>query len=386
MIKVLRIQSRLVIGGPSLHTVYLSKSLLSCGYQTILAAGGTEPGEASMLPFAHQNGVFPLIIKEMGRSVNPLADLISFFKILRLIRKEKPHIVHTHTAKAGAIGRVAARLAGVPVIVHTFHGHVFHGYFNPAVTFLYKSLEKFLACFTTAIVVISQQQRKELCDIHRLAQADRFFVVPLGFDFSKFKNMKRGGLKNKLRLPRRKKIVAIIGRLVPIKNHALFIDAVAALDKKIIKDWCFIIVGDGHLRGELEKRVARLNLRENIRFYGWCERVEEIMADIDIIALSSINEGTPVAIIEGLFCGKPVVSTDAGSVREIIKNKDFGIVTTGPSVSDFARALEKGILFYRRDRKAEKKRQMYIEKKYSIDRLTADIHRLYQKLLLKEKV
>lgn len=359
-IKVFRIIARLNIGGPAIHTVLLTEGLDKNRFDSILLTGSVDDREGDMRYFADERGVKPIFIPEMGREISWKNDLKTFWRTFKIIRKEKPDLVHTHTAKAGTIGRGAAIMArGQELVVrglkkllfwensqltacnsqlkiiHTFHGHTFHGYFNPFKIKLFLFIEKLLARFTDKIIVLSNQQFKELCYQYKIAPPEKFAIIPLGLDIDRFLHcdIKRGQLRKELGLDEQVLLVGIVGRLVPIKNHRMFLDAVAEVIKSKTRGISknpsakFIIIGDGELRSELEAYTEKLGIEDDITFTGWREDLDVIYADLNIVALTSLNEGTPVSLIEAMASGKPIISTNTGGVLDLVSSSQRSAVS-----------------------------------------------------------
>lgn len=387
MIKVLRILNRFNLGGPIYNASYLTSDL-SPEFETLFIGGPHEDGEADALYVAHNLGLSPLVIEEMRRSVNPISDLHALQRIRRIIRDFKPDIVHTHASKAGALGRIAARLENVPVVVHTYHGHVFHSYFGSFKTFIYKSVERFLSRITTAVITISPQQQNEICNIHRVVDIDKTHVIPLGFELGRFDNnndRRRKKFRTTYSLEEEEVAIAIVGRLVPIKNHPLLIRAVSAIKKKKIR---LFIVGDGpeklHLQAlcdDLHLPYIGGNAEQKVHFIGWHTQVEEILPGFDLVALSSDNEGTPVSLIEAQAAKLPVVSTDVGGVSDIVQHGETGLIVSSKDLDAFTAALA----LLSDDKELRKKMgeagQKSVLQAFSRERLANDVSALYRSLL-----
>ena len=322
-IKILRIQSRICIGGPAIHTALLSKYLPD-DYETVLVGGAVEEGEFCKFDELKDDGINIRIINEMQRSANPWNDVMSVWKLYRLIKQEKPDIVHTHTAKAGAVGRAAAILAGVPLIFHTFHGHTFEHYFSRWVTAIFIGIEKLLAKFSTEIIAISPKQKTDLTQKFKIVTHSRCRVIRLGFELQPFAQLhKNGHLKNELGLSGDVFLIGIIGRLVPIKNHILALRILKALLQQE-KRFHLCIVGDGPERSRLENATRELGITEHVHFTGWKEDVAHIYSGIETLLLTSLNEGTPVTLIEAMAARAPVVSTKVGGVPDLIHQHNRG--------------------------------------------------------------
>ncbi|MBU1486729.1 glycosyltransferase family 4 protein [bacterium] len=337
-IKILLLIARLNIGGPALQVIDLTKLLDKEKFESFLVAGLEGKDEGNMLRLSGEEEVKPVIVTELGREISLLDDLKAFIKLFFLIRRERPDIVHTHTAKAGTLGRLAAKLAGTPIIIHTFHGHIFHGYFSPLKTKIFLLIERFLSLFTTRIIAISPAQRKEILELG-IGNKKKVVCIPLGFDLSGFLNCqeKRGELREELGLSKDHLLIGIIARLVPIKGHAYFFEA-AKMILDEVKAARFIVVGDGELREELKGLTKRLKIEDKTFFLGFRSDLDRIYADLDLIVLSSLNEGLPTAIIEAMASAKPVVATRVGGVADLIEDGVNGILVPPKSSSKLASA------------------------------------------------
>ncbi len=296
-----------------------------------------------------------LRLPELQREIEFRKDLITFFKIAKILFKEKPDIVHTHMAKAGAVSRAAVLFYNFVSrkkikTVHTYHGHVLEGYFSPLKSKLFISIEKILAKITDAIVAISQTQKWELTEKYRVSSSNKTHIINLGFNFLKFIDNKntKGSFRRKIGVNENDFLIGIIGRLVPIKNHHMFIDSAKILLNKhkthesgAIK---FVIVGDGELRCWLENYTKKLGISGDFIFTGWVKSVEQVYADLDILALTSINEGTPVSIIEGMASSVPVITTGVGGVKDLL-----GDIDPAQKAEGGFKVCERGILCPKND-------------------------------------
>jgi len=308
-LKVVRIIGRLNVGGPA-RQVCLLHERLRPEFQTVLITGRPDSGEKDMsYLLSSTEGVHS--IESMSRPVRFLSDLRSMFAIYRILRREKPDVVHTHTAKAGTVGRIAAVLARVPVRVHTFHGHVFAGYFGAVKTGVYLGIERLLARFTTRIVTVSDGQAQELAEVYKVAPRTKIAVIRNGFDW-KDSAQSREQARATLGIPPGRTVVLWIGRMVPIKGVRLLAEVIRASESN--PSVLFLVVGDGPERSLLEQET---NTCTNVRMLGWQEDVRPLWAACDIALLTSINEGTPTSLIEAMFAGKAFVATDAGGTSEL---------------------------------------------------------------------
>jgi len=388
-IKIVRIITRLNIGGPVINAVLLSEGLSRYGFSSCLVAGNIEQGEGDMSYFACERGVKPIIIHELVRSIGLLKDLKALWKIYRIIKREKPDIVHTHTAKAGTLGRIASVLAGVPVRVHTFHGHVFDGYFNKVTAKIFIVIERFLARFTTKIIAVSNSVAEAVWKEYDIAPREKIEVIPLGFDLEKFLAADRykGVLKKELGLNSDILLAGIVGRLVPIKNHKLFLDAAKTLvTHNLSLTTKFVIVGNGELRGDLEEYANKLGIKKDVIFLGWRRDLETIYADLDIVCLTSFNEGTPVSLIEAMASSKPVIATDVGGVKDIVKDGVSGRLVCSGDVNNLGAAILELLEDGNKRLEMGDNGRMFVRENFNKHRLIEDTKNLYEVLLKKRGV
>ncbi len=380
--KVVRLITRLNIGGPALHALLLTEQLPQNGFESILVTGLESPTEGNMLDLIGEQEIKPIIIPELGRAIKPLKDFRAFWKIYKFLLNEKPQIVHTHMAKAGFIGRLAALCAGVPLIIHTFHGHVFHGYFSPLKTQLFIYLERFLGRFTDKIIAVSKIVKSSLHK-YGIAPLNKISVIPLGFKLDKFLHKRCGFLRTELKLSQNIKLVGIIGRLVPIKNHHLFFKAAQEVIR-VYPHVKFIVVGEGELRNKLKNEVFQLGIREHVIFLGWRSDLSDIYADLNVVVISSVNEGTPVSLIEGMACCCPAVATRVGGVPDVIEEGINGYLVNPGDAKKMAQALVKILRDPIKAREMGQAGQKKVVFLYTVQRLSENITTLYHTLLEKE--
>lgn len=405
--KIARIIARLNVGGPARHVVWLARELQTDDFQTVLLTGTVPAGEEDMSWFAEANGVEPIFIPEMSRELSP-KDAVSLWKIYREFQRAKPDIVHTHTAKAGTVGRVAGflyrwltwkTLLGKPrpvKFVHTYHGHVFHSYYGRRKTQLFLFIEKTLARLATdKIIVISRQQFSEIHEQFKVGRRSQFQIVPLGIDLAVFEQhaKKRRLLRAEIGASADEILVGAVGRLTEIKNLSLFLQ-VAGLYKKKIRDGSpklrFLIVGDGHLRAQLEKEAADLGVSDVVEFLGNRNDTDVFYAGMDIVALTSRNEGTPLSLIEAMANARPVVSTAVGGVVDLLgatvaEQKGFTLCERGVKTApDEAEGFFAGLEYLARDEKLRaalgERGLEFVRANYSKDRLFGEIKSLYNDL------
>lgn len=396
MPRVLRILNRLAIGGPVLNATYLTKHM-SPDFETLLVVGEKEEHEKSADYLIDQLGIDYTTIPQMGRSLNPSADYQAYTELKKLIRKFNPDIVHTHAAKPGALGRLAASAMKVPVIVHTFHGHVFHSYFNSLKTNFFISTERFLARRTDAIVTISDQQRRELVDDFKIAPEHKFHLIRLGLDLDRFQDNqaeKRRCFRKEFQLADDEIAIGIIGRLVPIKNHSLFLNAVAQVLQSSNKKIKAFIVGDGETRSELENQARLLGISFSTEkdehhphplvFTSWRTDVDVVNAGLDVVALTSFNEGTPVSLIEAQAANKPIVSTRVGGIQDIVQAGETALLADINDATTFCDNLKNIVNDDGLRLRLGCNSNRYVMHRFSYQRLVNEMAGLYQQLMEKK--
>jgi glycosyltransferase involved in cell wall biosynthesis len=397
MPRVLRILNRLAVGGPVLNATYLSK-YLSPEFETILVVGEKEDHEKSAAYLTDQLGIQYVTVKGMGRSINPAGDYFAYRELKNLIKSFNPDIVHTHAAKPGALGRLAASSCKVPVVLHTFHGHVFHSYFNALKSNVFINTERFLARKTDAIVAISHQQKKELAHQFKIAPEEKFHVVPLGFDLDRFqaqKAEKRKRFRTAFALDDDTIAIGIIGRLVPVKNHYLFLKAVKHVLENTDKKVKAFIIGDGETRNDLENIAAESGINFSTQndtahphplvFTSWRSDVDVINAGLDIVCLTSFNEGTPVSLIEAQAADKPIVSTRVGGIADIVLEGQTALLADVQQTEQYCDHLLRLVQDDELRKTLGANSSSHVMQRFSYQRLMKDMSQLYYQLLEKKK-
>ena len=376
--------ARLNMGGPALHVAYLSAGLAKRGYETTLVAGSLARGEGSMAYVAEGLGVEVHHLDALSREISPFRDALSVLRLARLIRAQRPRILHTHTAKAGAVGRLAALLAGdarPEVVVHTFHGHVLQGYFGPLRSGAFRLLERLLARMTTRLVAVSPQVRDDLVALG-VAPAEKFSVVRLGIELGERLETEEAGNEARVRLgigPERF-VVGWVGRMTGVKRTDDVLESVRLLRARGV-DALLLMVGDGPDRDHVEERASRLGIVRHCLFLGYQEDVSGWYRAFDAMILPSANEGTPVVVIEALAAGCPVVATSVGGVPDVVREGVDGFLVpprdTEALAERLARLAEDPEL---RARMGEAGRES-VPERYAVERLVGDIDELYRSLL-----
>ena len=396
-IRVLRIINRFNLGGPTFNVAYLTK-YMDDKFETLLLGGTKDETEASSEFILYDLGIKPKVISEMKRAISLSSDYKSYKEIAKVIQEFKPHIAHTHAAKSGMLGRLAAINNDVPIILHTFHGHVFHSYFGEAKTLIYKSIERYLAKRSTRIIAISQIQSDELSLIHKIADYSKVEIVHLGFDLSRFQenqSEKRNIFRDKYGLKDGEIAIGIIGRLVPIKNHKMFLDAVNPVFEQN-PNTRFFVIGDGESKDELLGYCQKSNIPYKwleapdmdspLCFTSWIKEIDQVMAGLDIVTLTSLNEGTPVSLIEAQSAGKPVVSTRVGGIEDIVVEDGSALLC---GITDQI-IFNSNLLQLSKDQLKRstmgKIGQVHVLEQFSYRRLVNDMESLYQKLLEEKNI
>ena len=384
-IRILRIIARLNIGGPAIHVTLLTEKLAPPDYESTLLTGSISAEEGDMSYYAEQHGIEPIVLAELGREINPLRDLLTIWKVYRVIRELNPHVVHTHTAKAGFVGRIAAKMAGVPVIVHTFHGHVFRGYFSPLVTQIFIWIERITARMSDTVITLTEGLRTELADEYHITRRARITVLPLGLDLQRFADTprKNGSFRAHWNIPADAPLIGIVGRLVPVKNHALFLQAAAKI-RTVLPDARFVIVGDGELRADLEAQIEALGLRDCVQITGWITETASVYSDLDALVISSINEGTPVTVIEAIAAGCPVVATRVGGLADLLEGGALGALVPSENAQALTDAIVNTIQSPPAPADLARAQHLMLDR-YGIDRLVSDMDNLYRALLAKKQ-
>jgi glycosyltransferase involved in cell wall biosynthesis len=383
-----RIIARLNVGGPAIQAITLTRMLEPYGYSTRLVRGRESPDEGSMDYLADQHGVVPTLVGTMRRDPGP-GDLAALFKLVRILRRDRPRIVHTHAAKAGTLGRLATLVAFPnrtrrPVLVHTFHGHSLTGYFNPVSAAVFRLIERFLAARSDALIAVSEQVRDDLVTLG-VANADRFTVVRLGFDLSGFvvdaveRSDRRGLLRRELGIPNDRQLVTQIARLVPIKRVDRFLRVAVDLAARR-QNVHFLVVGDGELREQLKVSPEASKLDGRLTWAGFRRDIPDVCFASDVVVLTSDNEGTPVSLIEARAAGTPVVATRVGGVASVVKHCDGGFVVEPGDERALAVAVAKALDDHAVAARAAAAADE-VARVFSLDGLVARLDGLYRQLL-----
>ena len=388
-VPVVRIITRLNIGGPSIQATRLTGALEREGFTTTLIHGRLGEGEGDM-SYLIPPGARAIRLETLQRRLAPLADVRALWRVYRELKRARPLIVHTHMAKAGLVGRVAAAAYNLTRgssprarVVHTYHGHVLEGYFSAPMTRMFIKLERLLARLSDAIVAISPAIERELQDDFRIGRRDQYRVVALGFDLAPFAavdDTARAQARATLAIPADAEVVSTVGRLTAIKQHRLFLDAIAAAVTERPR-LLALIAGDGELRGDLENYARRLGISDRVRFLGWRRDLAVIYGATDVFMLTSRNEGTPVALIEAMASGVPGVSTDVGGVKDVIASDAVGARVPDADASALAAAVIRYLVNAALRRQAGARARAAVLDRYSLDRLVRDIVSLYRELL-----
>lgn len=389
-ITVMHVITRFDKGGSAQNTYLSVLGLKRNHFHTVLVSGRTLESEMKSEETEALNEDIQILQSEniefiqcpsLVRKISLINDIRALIYIVRIIRKHKPQIVHTHTSKAGLLGRLAAKLCGVPIILHTPHGHVFFGYFSPIQSKLFVFLEKWASLITDRIVTLTDREKRDHL-VYKIAKERKLSVIFSGVDLRKFKEIsltRKQELKQILGIPERSQIVGTVGRLVPVKGLEYFIEAAHYILLKHPHTY-FLIVGDGSLREELETKAQKLGIDKNLLFLGWREDVDVILSLFDIFVLSSLNEGMGRVLVEAMALGKPIVASDVGGIPDLVIHNKNGLLVRPKKSKELADNIQ--ILM-----ENEKKREEMgnegngIVFKYSADKMVIQIICLYTDLL-----
>jgi glycosyltransferase involved in cell wall biosynthesis len=382
-IRVLRVIARLNIGGPAIQAISLTALMQKHGYATRLVRGSESADEGTMDDLAQRMGVEPTLVASMRRDPGP-GDLRALAELVRIARRDRPALVHTHAAKGGTLGRVAVMLAFPgrrPAVVHTFHGHSLTGYFSSRTARLYTRIERFLAKRTDVLVAVSEEVRDDLVGLG-VAPLEQFEIVRLGLDLSAFADdgdraARRGLVRAQWGVGDDEEVVTLVARLVPIKRVDRFHETAALLrDRPRTR---FVVVGDGELRDELQASEPARALGDRLVWAGFRRDMPDVCFASDVVALTSDNEGTPVSLIEAQAAATPVVSTSVGGVRSVVLDGETGLLADDPeALAGAIRTLLDDPA--RRAAMASRGRE-HVLGTFGVERLVDDLDRLYRRLL-----
>ena len=389
-IRIARIITRLNVGGPAIQAIEMSARLESIGYHTLLVHGRVGADEGDMQYLVPSDPPFELtMVPSLRREVAPIRDALAVTRVLQLLTRFRPSIVHTHMAKAGTVGRVAALAYNAAVgrrerarLVHTYHGHVLDGYFSRATARAFAAIERALARHTDALVAVSETVREDLRRDHGI-DARRFPVVPLGFDLMPLTAIDapaRAAARRELGIDASAPVVAFVGRLTAVKQPLLFIETAARVSRADARAR-FLVAGGGELEAAMRAAVDVAGLGDRVRFLGWRRNLVPIYAASDVLAITSTNEGTPVALIESMAAGIAAASFAVGGVPDVLHEPGLGVVTPRDDVAALADAIA-GLLADA-DRRATigvRARQSAVAR-FGIDRLERDLDALYRDLV-----
>jgi glycosyltransferase involved in cell wall biosynthesis len=379
--KIVRIIARLNIGGPAIHVSVVSAEMAKHGHDTLLVTGEIERDEGDMSYLAEQLKVPVCRIPTLGRRISFWRDIRALLAMYSLIRREKPDVVHTHTAKAGTLGRIAAWMVRVPCIVHTFHGNVLESYFSPIASALFRSIERFLARISDRVISITPQQKRELTEVHSIAPAHKVAVIRLGFDLDPWLRIAAARTYHRTKPCRG----AWVGRFTEIKDPLFFVRGASMCD-----DTTFVMVGGGEMYGEVANAIEATSA-SNIHLAGWKQDMGSVYAAVDFVVLTSLNEGTPVALIEAMATGLPIIATPAGGVADLmlgdpVSKAGFevysnGIILTQRSEDAFVAAIHMLVDEPELRKQMGEVGQKFVVNTYGQERLVTELERLYEEVL-----
>ena len=392
--KLFLIINRLALAGGSMDALSMAFHLKD-KYDITVVYGEKEKDERDAPLLLDDASIRFIKIKTLHRAILPFKDIRSYRQIRLLIRRHQPHIVHTHGFKSGLLGRIAAYRANVPVIIHTYHGHLFHSYYNKTISQFIAFIERKLATISTRIIAISPHQAYELATVYRIAPLSKISTIFIGIDEKKYvlESNDSNSFRQRYNIPEHTVIIAIIGRLVSIKNLSFFVDIVKQLQQK--EDVCFFIIGDGNCKASMQQEMQQKGITwyegtaasttpAGVIFTSWITNISEALHSIDIVVLTSYNEGTPVSLMEAQLFQKPVVATNVGGVRDTITDGETGFLINDFSVADFVKKLQ--LLIHDKALRMcmGSKGKAFVLNRFSKEKEAAAIDELYKECLLPE--
>lgn len=388
-LKIIRVITRLNIGGPAQQAIALSERMAGYGWSTLLISGPPGDGEGDMSYLMEGKNLRYLSLPELGRELRPLRDLRAVWKILRCLLREEPLVLHTHTAKAGAVGRLAAVLYRLGTgkrlwVFHTFHGHALEGYFGRWKTRLFCAAERLLRRATTCLITVSESLRQELAAMG-VALVSKIRVIPLGLPLDRPLALGPPGPPSPWK-------VGLVGRMVPIKNHPMFFEAVRILAGRGKTDGMkFLLYGDGELRSSLQALAEKMGILPLLEFRGWERDICAIYRQLHAVCLTSRNEGTPVSLIEAMAAGRPVVSTRVGGVPDLVGGVrqeangfqicERGILVPRDDALALAAALEHLAENPETARRLGEAGRKFAAERFALERLAREMDHLYREFL-----
>lgn len=388
--KIIHIITRLDKGGSAENTLLTVLGIDKKKYEVILVKGPTYESRMSKeehasvisdLKKAQLAGVKIVNIPFLLRRINPVYDFLALFSLYVLLIKEKPSIVHTHTSKAGLLGRLAAKLAGIPIIIHTPHGHVFLGYFGPVKTKIFIILEKLASRITNKMIALTNKERDDQV-LFKIADEDKLAVIPSGVQLNKFRELpfnEKQNFKKELGIPENSLIIGTVGRLEPVKGPEFLIKAAKLIISKYPEAF-FIFTGDGYLKQDLEKTTSKLGLKENIIFLGWREDPAKIISAYDVFVLPSLNEGMGRVLVEAMALGKSIVASNIGGIPDLVIHGKNGFLVPPKNPKELAKYIQ--ILL-----EDKKRREIMglagkeMSSDFSVENMVEKIEKLYGELL-----
>lgn len=311
----------------------LTAGLKNMGYEIFIAVGPTLNPPIDIKAFSVKSGIPLFYIKSLRRDSHPFWDCLAFFEILKVINEIKPDVLHTHTSKAGFIGRIAGRIAGVKVAIHMAHGHVFYGYFNNITSRIYVYLEKIAAKFTDKILTLTEIEKGEYLQ-EKIAPGDKIVTIPCGIDVDRF-SASHNAVRNEFGISSDMPVIGWVGRAETVKGCEYFLRA-CQLIKKELPGVRFLVVGEGSLNGEMEKLAYSLDLSDEVKFTGYRTDMPEIMNSIDLLLHTPLNEGLGRVLLEAMTCEKPIVATNVGGIPEIVEHGIQGFLVPAGDYASMA--------------------------------------------------
>jgi len=381
-IKVLHIITRLIKGGAQENTLLTVVNLDETRYQTALVSGPSVGSEGEIESKARRLGVDLTIIPELIREISPIIDLRALYKLYRFIKRGKYDIVHTHSSKAGIVGRLAAKLAGVPIIIHSPHSHIFYGYYGEFLSLVFVWMEKIFALFTDRIFTLTSIGKREHIE-YGVGLSSKFTVVHSGVPLEPFLNVKVNKAADKRQefsLNENDIVCIFVSRLVPVKGHQYLISAIPEVLENV-PSAKFVLVGDGELRDELEQQALSLGVKDSVIFTGLRHDVPELLAMSDLFVLSSINEGMGRVLVEAMAVGLPVVATKVGGVPDVVVDGETGILVPSENSKVLAGAIMRLLKDENMRRRMGEAGRRRVNPAFGVEAMVGKIANVYEELI-----
>ncbi len=376
--KIVHIITRLEFGGTWEVLLPLLEGARHAGHDVSLILAPTPSTQVQLQSFCDHHGIHFIWQEELTRQVSPMRDFKAWRALVRSIKALRPDVVHTHTSKAGFLGRLAAKWAGVPRVVHSTHGHVFSGYFGPVTTAFYMGLERLAAGWCDRIIVLSRHEIEDHLK-RGIGSRDQLVAIPNGIDLHRFSDVKSDPLplRRAMGMGEGDVLCAVIGRLVPVKGHEVFLKAFKIVREKAAHAHA-VIIGDGELKERLRQMSVELGLGNAVSWLGHRDDIPQLLRAVDIVVQPSLNEGFGLAVVEAQAAGRPVVATRVGGLPEAVKEGETALLVPPNDPEALARAMLELMKDPARRETMGRQGQEWVRERFTIERMINDTLRLYE--------